>query len=102
MLEPKARSRDHLRGLAEIGDDRVVRTVYGENAKARNRSDQAYRCGSKEGAPIRPPVGYVIAGSSHGPSAPLAQLERWANRHGATAAPRHIIRIYKSVQPCRI
>src|ERR1700756_167756 len=69
MLEPKARRCHHLRGFAEIGDNRVVRTVYGENAKVGNRGDQTYRCGGQEGAPIRPPVGYIIAGSSHGPSA---------------------------------
>ena len=70
----KTRSSHHLRGFAEIGDDHVVRAVHGENAEAGNRSAQAYRRGSQEGAPIWPPVGYVVVGSSHGPSAPLAQL----------------------------
>src|SRR6266480_1597946 len=102
MLEPKARRRHHLRGFAEIGDDCVVRTVYGENAKAGNRNDQAYRCGSQEGAPIRPPVGYVIAGSSHG------RPPRWLNLSVGLIATAPLRRLdtssqsRKSVQPCRI
>ena len=50
-----------MRGFAEIGDDRVVRTVDGEGAKAGNRSDQADHCCGQEGAAIGPPVGYVVA-----------------------------------------
>src|SRR6516225_6765960 len=87
MLEPKTRSPHHLRGFAEVGDDRVVRAVYGENAKAENRSGQRHRRGNHEGAPIWPPVRYVVAGSSHGPSAPLAHLSVGpiaAAHHGGT------------------
>src|SRR5437016_8736698 len=73
MLEPEPRRSDHLRRLAEIGDDRVVRTIHGEKAKAGDRRDQANRCDHREGAPIPPPVGYtcVITRSNHGPSVPL-------------------------------
>src|SRR5437660_9636832 len=73
MLEPEPRRSDHLRRLAEIGDDRVVRAIHGEKAKAGDRRDQANRCDHREGAPIPPPVGYtcVITRSNHGPSVPL-------------------------------
>src|SRR5260370_41796503 len=73
MLEPKARRRHHLRGFAEIGEDRVVRAVNGEKAKATDCSDQAKGSDRRQGAPIRPSVGYhcVIARSNHGPSVPL-------------------------------
>ena len=73
MLEPQPRRSDHLRRLAEIRDDRVVRAVNGEKAKAADCSDQAKRSDRRQGAPMRPPVGYhcVITRSNHGPSVPL-------------------------------
>ena len=75
MLESEPRRSDHLRRLAEIGDDRVVRAIHREKAKAGDRCDQPNRCDHREGAPIRPPVGYgyyrVIMRSNHGRSVPL-------------------------------
>lgn len=73
MLEPQPRRGDHLRRLAEIRDDRVVRAVNGEKAEATDCSDQAKRSDRRQGTPIRPPVGYhcVITRSNHGPSLPL-------------------------------
>jgi hypothetical protein len=73
MLEAKSRLCQHLRGLAEFGDDRVLRTVYGENAKAGNRSDQTYRCHGEESAPIRPIAEGFMKESSHDRSAALSQ-----------------------------
>src|SRR6266852_3259024 len=99
MLEPKARRRHHLRGFAEIGDDRVVRAVNGEKAKATDCSDQAKGSDRRQGAPIRPSVGYhcVIARSNHGPSVPLVNssvgLFASARRHRGGSLD--MIRIYE-------
>ena len=105
MLEPQPWRSDHLRRLAELRDDRIVRAVNGEKAKATDCTDQAKRNDRGQGAPIRPPVGChcIITRSNHGPSV-AGPLQRWAVRLGAMAprrAPRHDQNL-GSVHQCRI
>src|SRR5438105_8045928 len=93
MLEPQPRLRDHLRWLAEIRDDRIVRTVNSEKAKATECSAQANRSNHRQGAPKPSSVGSryhcVVTRSNHGARPSRWQLQRWASRLGVIE-PRRV------------